>query len=226
MRPLILLGVGPHVREMAEIVERINQVSPTWQLLGFITEEAQLRDEDWNGYPLLGGPDAIDRYSDAYFALESEWWQIERLPLERCATLIDPSSFVSRSVQIGKGCLVYPGCFIGFRARLGDFVVCLGGSTINHDNVIGSRVMLASRVTLAGEVHVDERVYLGQGCNVRQKIRIGSHSLIGMGSVVVKDVPPGCVVVGNPARVISETNTTHRAGAGMGEGEYRRFQGE
>lgn len=226
MKPLILLGVGPHVREMAEMVERINHVQPTWDLLGFITEDELLAEKDWNGYPLLGGPEAVQGYPEAYFAFESEWCRLDLVPLERCATLIDPSCVVSRSAQIGHGCVVYPGCFIGYRAWLGNFVFCLGGSTINHDNHISDRVMLASRVTLAGGVQVEERVYLGQGCNVRQNIHIGSRSLVGMGSVVVKDVPSGCVVVGNPARIVSDSNTVHRAGSGMGSGEYQRFQGE
>ncbi len=225
MRPLIILGVGPHAREMAEIVERINQASPAWELLGFITEEEGHTGEDWNGYPVLGGVSALERYPHAFFALESEWHLLETLPIERCATLVDPSCFISRSVHIGRGCVVYPNCFLGYRARLGDFVFCLGGCTINHDNVLEERVMLASRVTLAGEVHIETRTYLGQGSNVRQKLRIGHHSLVGMGAVVVKDVLPNCVVVGNPARVISENNTVHRGGSGMGEGEFHRFQG-
>jgi sugar O-acyltransferase (sialic acid O-acetyltransferase NeuD family) len=224
MEPLIILGLGPHAREMAEIVERANRASPTWELLGYITVDEAHTQEDWNGYPVLGGPSAIDQFPQAFFAFESEWHRLDVVPLERCATLIDPSCFVSRSARLGRGCVIYPNCFIGYGARLGDFVFCLGGCTINHDNLLEDRVMLASRVTLAGEVHVETRTYLGQGSNVRQKLHIGSHSLVGMGAVVVKDVPPNCVVVGNPARVISTTNDRHREGAGMGEGEFNRFQ--
>jgi sugar O-acyltransferase (sialic acid O-acetyltransferase NeuD family) len=209
---------------MAEIVERINHSSPTWELLGFITEDEEHAGEDWNGYPVLGGIHALERYPQACFALESEWRWLERLPIERCATLIDPTCFVSRSAHIGHGCVVYPFSYIGFNARLGNFVFCLSGCTINHDNVLEERVMLASRVTLAGEVHIETRSYLGQGANVRQKLRIGRGSLVGMGAVVVKDVPPGCVVVGNPARLLREKNETHWGGSGMGEGEFRRFQ--
>lgn len=81
-------------------------------------------------------------------------------------------------------------------ARLHDFVMCLSGCVINHDSVIEERVFLASGVRLAGYVHVEPDCYLGQGCNVRQYLKIGRGSLIGMGSVVVRDVPPNSVYGG------------------------------
>lgn len=63
---------------------------------------------------------------------------------------------------------------------------------------------MCSKVTLAGVVHVEADCYLGQSCTIRQHLRIGKKSLIGMGAVVVKDVPPNSVMVGNPARRIRD----------------------
>ena len=59
-------------------------------------------------------------------------------------------------------------------------------------------------MTLAGAVHVEEGCYLGQTCSGRQHLRIGKGSLIGLGAVVIKDVPPNCVMVGNPARKLKD----------------------
>jgi acetyltransferase-like isoleucine patch superfamily enzyme len=59
---------------------------------------------------------------------------------------------------------------------------------------------MASGVVLAGSVHVEGGCYLGQFCTVRQQVRIGRGSLVGMGAVVLRDVPPNSVMVGNPAR--------------------------
>jgi acetyltransferase-like isoleucine patch superfamily enzyme len=66
--------------------------------------------------------------------------------------------------------------------------------------VVGDYVTLASGVKLGGGVAVDEGAYLGAGAMVREGVRVGAWSQIGMGSVVLRDVPPGEVWVGNPAR--------------------------
>jgi acetyltransferase-like isoleucine patch superfamily enzyme len=111
-----------------------------------------------------------------------------------------PTMKSSRTANIGRGCVIYPHCFIGLNARVGDVVFALSGCVINHDDVIGDRVTLASRAALAGEVTVEPDCYLGQGCLIREKLTIGHGSLIGMGAVVVEDVLPNSVMAGNPAR--------------------------
>jgi sugar O-acyltransferase (sialic acid O-acetyltransferase NeuD family) len=197
---LIILGGGVHGAEMAEIVERINRAAPTWNLLGYLTPHAGQVGTERNGYLVLGTFEALERYPDAALVPDNEWPRELPVPHERLVSLVDPTVFVSRTAQIGVGCVLYPNCFVGLDARVGDLVFSLAGSIINHDVVLEDRVVLASSVTLAGSVHVEEGCYLGQSCTVRQRLRIGRGSLIGMGAVVVKDVPPGSVLIGNPAR--------------------------
>lgn len=198
MKDLLILGIGPHSLEMAEIVERINRAQPTWNLLGFVSPTGERAGEVRNGYPVVGGPEVIAQRPQAVLVPEYGWPR-EGAPRERLVSLVDPSAFVSRTAAIGAGCVIYPGCFIGANARVGHFVFCLASSVVNHDDVLEDGVTLASHVSLAGEVHVEADCYLGQGCTVRQMLRIGRGSLIGMGAVVTADVAPNSVMVGNPA---------------------------
>lgn len=200
MRDLLILGDGVHGAEMAEIVERVNHASPTWNLLGFISPHGRDIGTERNGYRVLGGPDALADFPDACLIPDNEWPRTLPIPHERLISLIDPSAFVSRTAQIGRGCVLYPNSFIGLNASLGNSVFCLSGCIINHDCVLEDRVVLASSVTLAGSVHVEPGCYLGQSCTVRQHLRIGRGSLIGMGAVVIRDVPPDSVIIGNPGR--------------------------
>ncbi len=202
-RDLLILGTGVHAGEMVEIVERVNGCRPTWRLLGLVgadgTSGAEL-----NGAKVLGGPDVIPKHPDAALVPDNEWPRDIELPNERLVSLVDPTVFVSRTATIGPGCVIYPNCFVGLRARIGGRVFSLSGCIINHDVVIEERCVLASAVTLAGHVHVEVDCYLGQSCTVRQYTRIGRGSLVGMGAVVVKDVEPGTVVAGCPARRLKD----------------------
>jgi acetyltransferase-like isoleucine patch superfamily enzyme len=53
-----------------------------------------------------------------------------------------------------------------------------------------------------GVVKIGNRVYLGVNSIVLPNVIIGDGSVIGAGSIVTKDIPPGVIAVGNPARVI------------------------
>src|SRR5207248_2891037 len=133
-------------------------------------------------------------YPDASLVPAFGWPAAAAMPRERLVSLVDPSSFVSRTAHVGPGCVLYPNGFVGVSARLEEEVFCLAGATINHDCVLEARVVVASGVTLAGGVKVEADCYLGQACTVRQNLRIGRGSLVGMGAVVVKDVPSNSVV--------------------------------
>lgn len=204
MRDLLIMGAGVHGIEMAEIVERVNQQQPTWNLLGFLSPDEKAAGQILNGYPVLGGAEKLEEYPLACLVPDNGWPRELLAPGPRWVSLIDPSSFVSRTAQIGVGCVIYPHCYIGLNAKFGDFVFALSGCIMNHDDVLEGRVVLASGVRLAGCVHVESGCYLGQACAIRQFQRIGRGSVIGMGAVVVKDVPPGSVMVGNPARRLRE----------------------
>ena len=209
VKDLIILGAGVHGAEMAEIAERASNAGAPWRLRGFAVPDnrADMVGTTVNDYPVLGTRQVLERHPDCCVVPDNEYREPIGLPRERIANLIDPSAFVSRTARLGAGCVIYPHCFVGLNASLGDFVFMLAGAVINHDASLEDRVVVCSRVALAGGVHVEAGCYLGQGCTIRQNLRIGRDSLIGMGAVVVKDVPPASVMAGNPARKLRDRET-------------------
>lgn len=205
MQDLLILGTGVHGGEMAHMVERINRQAPTWRLLGHVAPKA-MEQTEFAGYPVLGSVEQLAEilaaHPGAMLVADNEFPKSAPVPAERLTTIIDPDSYIHPTARIGRGCVFYPGAFIGLNAVIGDRVFALSGATINHDNVIADDVVFASKVTLAGFVKVERGVYLGQSCTVRQFIRIGHDATIGMGAVVVKDVVPRAIMAGNPAKVL------------------------
>lgn len=84
---------------------------------------------------------------------------------------------------------------------------------INRDVRIGARCMIRASTTLGNKVTVDgadlgspvvgDDVDFGVGAIVIGPLTVGSRARVGAGAVVVRDVPEGAVVAGNPARPIS-----------------------
>lgn len=86
---------------------------------------------------------------------------------------------------------------IGDYCAISDNVQILDSDfhTITHDGIssIGSR-----------PIHIGNHVWIGRSAIILKGVTIGDGAIIGAGSVVTRDVPPRCLAVGNPARVIKE----------------------
>ncbi len=115
-----------------------------------------------------------------------------------------PSCICSPTATIGEGSQLLPGSIVNARAVVGRNVIVNSGAIVEHDCSIGEHAHIASGAVLAGAVHIGAGAFVGGGAMVRQGLRIGEGAVVGAGSVVVKDVPPGVVVAGVPARAMKQ----------------------
>lgn len=119
-------------------------------------------------------------------------------------TLIDPSVPAPRSLEAGEGAYVNAGCTLGGGARLGAFVFVNRGASIGHHARLGAFCSLGPGVVLAGHVTLGRGCVVATGAIVLPEIAIGANAVVGAGSLVTRDVPAGCLVLGNPARIVRE----------------------
>lgn len=108
-------------------------------------------------------------------------------------------------VLIEDGAILSPFVTLTSNIRIGRHFQANLYSYVEHDCVIGDFVTFAPSVKCNGNIHIEDHAYLGTGAVIKQgqpgrPIVIGRGAVIGMGAVVTHDVPPGSVVVGNPAK--------------------------
>ena len=83
---------------------------------------------------------------------------------------------------------------------IGNQCYLMNNAHVGHDAVIEDNVRFAPRVVIGGHASVLEGTTFGIGAMVLPKLVIGSHCMIGMGSVVTKNVMPFSLTYGNPAK--------------------------
>ena len=111
--------------------------------------------------------------------------------------------YLGKKVYFNFDCVILDVCEV----RLGDFVFVAPGVhiyTATHplDPVLRRTQEFGKPVTIGNDVWIGGKAIICPG------VTIGDRSVIGAGSVVTKDVPPGVVVAGTPAKIIRSIDGT------------------
>lgn len=115
---------------------------------------------------------------------------------------IAPTAWVAPGAALGEGVFLGPGATICARSRIGDNVIVNTMSSVDHNCVIGADTQIAPGTTLGSHLRVGRGCYFGMKSCVLPRLEIGDGAQIMAGALVVRSVPPGALVGGNPARVM------------------------
>jgi len=115
---------------------------------------------------------------------------------------------ISQVTRFFTGVEIHPGASFG----RGTFIDHGMGVVVGETTVVGDNVTLFQGVTLGGtgkgygkrHPTIGDDVVIGCGARVLGNIRVGNDVRIGAGSVVVRDVPDDCTVIGVPGRIVRE----------------------
>jgi UDP-N-acetylbacillosamine N-acetyltransferase len=206
---LVIWGTGGHSLVVADII----RLAKEYEILGFLDD---VYPERYNSVfcnaPILGGQEYLATLNDQgiHYLIFGFGNCGERLSLSEMihskgfslATAIHPTAVIASDVIIGEGTVVAANAVVNSGSKIGQNVIINTCSSVDHECVIEDAVHISPGVHLAGRVFVGRASWIGIGATVVDGMRIGEHTLIGAGAVVVKDIPDHAVAHGIPAKVV------------------------
>lgn len=204
---LAIYGCGGLGREVLELSKQINTLKDQWDNTVFIYDYGDITEVmNTNVY-------SLDQLISTYNKDDIEVIIAVGDPYDRAmlyekikkakfnvATLIHPTVHIPDSAEISEGVIIGQYALISVNVRIGANSLIQNTCSIGHDSEIGSNCVLSAFSSIAGKCTVGSNTYISMNVPVKECISIGSGSIIGMGSVVLRDIPDNVVALGNPAR--------------------------
>lgn len=186
---------------MAEIAAYYFSTQLPRNIAAFTDKDEFLNPSISSTCPVLPISETIDRYSphkyDFFVAIGYK--EFNKVREDICADLvakgyalasfIHPSVIIPNNVTIGYNSFILENNIIQPFSKIGNGVYLWSGNHIGHHSFIGDYCFVASHVVVSGHVVVENNCFVGVNATIREGIKIGCHSLIGAGALVMKTLP-------------------------------------
>lgn len=211
MKNIAIIGAGGLGREVYCIIQSINQIEPTWNVIGFYDDVKPIGTK--NEYSvIIGGVNSINDYKDdlAVVIAIANGQILERIisqitnPNIYFPNIIasDVVFYDKSTVAMGVGNIIGIGSIISCNFNIGNFNIFSCGVTVGHDLKMGSYNAITNRCSISGNVEIGDRTFWGSTSMVLPLKQVISDTIIGAGAIVVNDIVNCGTYVGNPARKI------------------------
>lgn len=126
----------------------------------------------------------IEKKGGRFCSLISKEAYINKNSIIHNGSFIGEHTMIDDNVVIGKHTVIHPFCIVGHNSIIGDFTSIESYSFVGGNSKIGNDVSLHARSTIIPHINIEEQ------------------AVVGVGSVVIKNIPKGIHVFGNPAKKI------------------------
>lgn len=209
MKSLLIWGCGGFGREVLVLAEALDI-----PVLGFLDERPEMKGVMVEGIPVLGDISQLEcdpaqvqvTFGVGDPLLKSRLYQKTiSYGFSIAPVLIHPGVVYSkRGFVAGEGSVICAGCALTLNIRIGKGVIINQLCSVGHDGVIHDFATLSPGVMMSGNVEIGSFTYVGTGAVIKEKIKIGSESVIAGAAFIGRDVPDRVMVAGVPAIIKKE----------------------
>ncbi|MFC0876130.1 hypothetical protein ACE01N_06030 [Saccharicrinis sp. FJH2] len=213
MEKIIIIGGKGSAVVVAEQIYDAQKKTGEVEFLGFAFDDEKYGSEI-NGFPVLSKTTEVyekyKKYEDIKFIYQLyrpdlireriELLNSYNIPLKRFAKFVHPSAVISQSVKIGFGSAIMAYTVINSNASIGNHCTIHSNSLIGHDTKIGDYNFFAAHSVIGSNNSFGNGSFIGLNSTFNNYLTIGDYCFIGMASNVIKSIPTGLKVLGNPAK--------------------------
>jgi len=210
MKNIVLIGGGDQAHYTIDIIHKEGK----YKIVGIIDAQPKIGSTKF-GYKIIGRQENIkelitkfdihggvisigDNWTRHYVASEIKGY----VPDFKFFNAIHPSCIIGEHVKFGEGIIAMAGCIFNPRSTIGDHTFFATGAQVEHDCIIGNYASISAGSITGGYVELGDFAAITLGVIVFDRTKIGKNSVVGAGSLVVKDLPDNVLAYGNPAKII------------------------
>lgn len=210
MENILILGAGGFAKEVAFLIDEINGSTPTWNILGFITNDGDMVGKPNGKYKIYGVDEVLTGADEPINAavgigdpklikkLTSKFVKNKNISFPN---LVHPNVIGDWArIKIGAGNIICAGNIFTTDIQIGSFNIFNLSCTVGHDSSIGNCNVFNPTSNLSGGITVEDGVLVGTGAQVLQGLTICGDCVIGAGAVVTKSPEEPGIYTGIPAR--------------------------
>lgn len=207
---IVIFGGGNQASYVIDIIEKAG----LYDLIGIIDSKKEIGSKVFD-YPVIGRQESVselielfnieggivsigDNYS-RYLVVS----QIRQLAPEfNFVNAIHPNISIGNNARLGVGIVAMSGVIFNTNIIVGDFTFFATGCQIEHDCKIDCYASVSAGTVLGGRVELGGFSAITLGVTVIDRVKIGENTVVGAGSLVLKDLPSNVLAYGNPCKII------------------------
>ena len=203
-KPLVIFGAG----DIAQLAHCYFSTDSDYEVVAFTVDAAYLTSAEFCGIPVVPFNEVASRYMpqthDMFIALsytklndlrKEKYFAAKALGY-RLASYVSSRATVLNSGRIGDNCFILEDNTIQPFVTIGNNVTLWSGNHIGHHSTIQDHTFIASHVVVSGGVEVGEACFIGVNATLRDHIKVGTKCVIGAGALLLTDVEPEGVYIG------------------------------
>jgi len=210
MENILLLGGGLHIGYCIDIIKKEGK----YHIAGIVDSVKDIGTELY-GYKVIGRQEQLKDLIEEYninagiITIGDNWSRkivydciTNIVPDFKFVNAIHPSAIIGMNVEFGVGIVVMAGCIINPNAVVGNFCFFATGAQLEHDCMIGDFASISAGSITGGKVKIGKYSAITLGVTIMDRLNIGENTVVGSGSLVIKDLPDNVLAYGSPAKII------------------------